>query len=120
MAIITNEDLKTMAEVEWLLHKKLEETNGIKDTFNGKEYYYFNENDKEYEIWIKYWNMLERLIVEKKNNTNIVNQRNKTIYKERHKLNNAISYLRNKKNKNTHDIEKLEMLLEKRNKINKK
>lgn len=45
MAVITNEDLEIMCEVENLLHKKLEQTNGIKDTFNGKEYYYFNENE---------------------------------------------------------------------------
>ena len=60
MAIITNEDLKTMIEVEDLLHKKLVETNGIKDIYKGKEYHYFNENDKEYEIWNKYWNMVEK------------------------------------------------------------
>lgn len=60
MAVITNEDLKIMIEVEDLLHKKLEETNGIKDTYNGKEYIYFDENDKEYEIWNKYWNMVEK------------------------------------------------------------
>lgn len=60
MAVITNEDLEIMCEVEHLLHKKLEETNGIKDTFKGEEYYYFNENDEEYEIWVKYWNMVER------------------------------------------------------------
>ena len=60
MTTIKNEDLEIMCEVEHLLHKKLEETNGIKDTFNGEEYYYFDENDKEYEIWIKYWNMVER------------------------------------------------------------
>ena len=60
MTTIKNEDLEIMCEVEHLLHKKLEETNGIKDTFEGKEYYYFDENDKEYEIWIKYWNMVER------------------------------------------------------------
>lgn len=60
MLKITEKDLELMCEVEHLLHKKLEETNGIKDTFEGKEYYYFDENDKEYDIWIKYWNMVER------------------------------------------------------------
>ena len=52
MAVITNEDLEIMCEVENLLHKKLEQTNGIKDTIKGEEYYYFNENDKEYEVWV--------------------------------------------------------------------
>ena len=59
---ITDEDLSIMCDVEVLLHKKLEETNGIKDTFNGEEYCYFNENDEEYEIWVKYWNIVERFI----------------------------------------------------------
>ena len=60
MAIITNEDLEILIEVEDLLHKKLVETNGIKDIHNGEEYYYFDENDKEYKIWNKYWNIVER------------------------------------------------------------
>ena len=65
MAIITNEDLKIMSEVEWLLHEKLVKTNGIKDTFEGKEYYYFDENDKDYAIWNKYWNLVEKLCQQK-------------------------------------------------------
>lgn len=101
MAIIKNEDLKVFVEIEDLLQKKI-------------------SNEKEYDLWCDYWNIIERLIVEKKKNTEVVNKRNKTIYKERHKLNNAISYLRNKKDKNSKDIEKLEMLLEKRNKMNEK
>lgn len=121
MSILTNEDMEIMIEVEELLHKKLVETNAIKDIDeNGKEYYYFDENDKENDIWTKYWNLVERLIINKKNRTDIVNKRNKTIYKERHKINNAISYLRNKKNKTKEDIEKLNILLEQRNEMNKK
>lgn len=121
MSILTNEDMEIMVEVEELLHKKLVETNAIKDTDeNGKEYYYFDENDKENDIWTKYWNLVERLIINKKNRTDIVNQRNKTIYKERHKINNAISYLRNKKNKTEEDIERFNILLEQRNEMNKK
>ena len=121
MSILTNEDMEIMVEVEELLHKKLVETNAIKNIDeNGKEYYYFDENDKENDIWTKYWNLVERLIINKKNRTDIVNQRNKTIYKERHKINNAISYLRNKKNKTEKDIERLNILLEQRNEMNKK
>lgn len=101
MAIIRNEDLKIFVDVEDLLQKKI-------------------SNEKEYDLWCDYWNIIERLIVEKKERTNIVNKRNKTIYKERHKVNNAISYLRNKKNKNQQDIERLKMLLEKRDKMNQK
>lgn len=121
MSILTNKDMEIMIEVEELLHKKLLETNAIKEIDeNGEEYYYFDENDKENEIWTKYWNLVERLIINKKNRTNIVNQRNKTIYKERHKINNTISYLRNKKNKTEKDIERLNILLEQRNEMNKK
>lgn len=121
MAILKNEDLKTMVEVEELLHNKLVETNAIKGVDeDGKEYYYFDENDEESDIWIKYWNLVERLISNKKQIIGIVNQRNKTIYKERHKLNNAISYLRNKKNKTEQDVEKLNNLLLKREKMNEK
>ena len=121
MAIITNKDIKIMVEVEELLHNKLVKNNGIKDIDkNGKEYYYFDENDKEYNIWVQYWNLVEKFIVEKKDRTKIVNNRNKTIYKERHKLNNAISYLRNKKNKTEQDIKQYEELLAKREKLNNK
>ena len=81
MSILTNKDMEIMIEVEELLHKKLLETNAIKEIDeNGEEYYYFDENDKENEIWTKYWNLVERLIINKKNRTNIVNQRNKIEY----------------------------------------
>ena len=78
MITIKNEDLEIMINVEHLLHKKLEETKGIKDIFDGKEYYYFDENDKEYEIWIKYWNMVERFCQQK----DLENKINKLIEKE--------------------------------------
>ena len=70
MAILKNEDIRTMVEVEELLHNKLIKTNGIKDT-NGS--YYFDEDDKEYEVWVQYWNLIERIIKNKKDieqNTN--------------------------------------------------
>lgn len=104
MPILTNKDIETLVEVEELLHKKLVETNA---------------NDKENDIWTKYWNLVERVIINKKNRVDIVNQRNKTIYKERHKLNNAISYFRTKKNKTEKDIKRLNALLEQRNEMNK-
>lgn len=108
MAIITNKDIKIMVEVEELLHNKLEKDNEI------------FEDSKNYDIWVKYWNMVERFIVEKKERTKIVNNKNKTIYKERHKLNNKISYLRNKKNKTEQDIKLYEELLKERKQMNKK
>jgi hypothetical protein len=104
MAIIRNEDLKIMVEVEDLLHEKLVETKATKE-LNG--------------IWTSYWNLVERLIVDKQKRTKIVNQRNKTIYKERHKINNAISYFRNKKVKTEQDFERLNALLSQREKMNK-
>lgn len=86
MAVITNEDLDIMCEVEHLLHKKLEETNGIKDTFRGKDYYYFDENDKEYEVWVKYWNMVERFCQAKDRSRERARKFNKDN-KEYHRLN---------------------------------
>lgn len=90
MAVITNKDLDIMCEVEHLLHKKLEQTNGIKDTFKGEEYYYFNENDKEYEIWVKYWNMVERFIAKKKEQAKKQRVWNKNN-SEYHRITNNIS-----------------------------
>lgn len=98
MATIKNEDLKIMADVEWLLHKKLEETNGIKDTFEGKEYYYFDEHDKEYEIWVKYWNMVERFIQHKCDVNKKQNQWNKD-HREYHRITNNITSNRKSGNK---------------------
>lgn len=96
MAVITNEDLKIMVEVEDLLHKKLEITNGIKDTFNGKEYYYFNENDEEYEIWAKYWNMVERFCQAKDKSREKARNFNKKNA-EYHRLSNNLYSARKRK-----------------------
>lgn len=103
MAVITNEDLKIMIEVEDLLHKKLEETNGIKDTYNGKEYIYFDENDKEYEIWNKYWNMVERFCQARDKSRKKAREFNKNNA-EYHRLSNN---LHNAKKKN--DKERIEL-----------
>lgn len=65
MLKITEKDLELMSEVEWLLHEKLVKTNGIKEVYDGKESYYFDENDKDYAIWNKYWNLVERLCQQK-------------------------------------------------------
>lgn len=96
MAVIKNEDLDVMIDVEMLLHKKLVATNGIKDDFNDKEYYYFDENDEEYEIWCKYWNLVERLINDKKE----VNKRSADYNKrhaEYHRLSNNLYNTRKRK-----------------------
>lgn len=62
MLIFNEEDLKTMIEVEELLHKKLVETNGIKakDKY-GEDYYYFDENDEEINLWNRYNWLVEKL-----------------------------------------------------------
>lgn len=65
MLKITEKDLELMSEVEWLLHEKLVKTNGIREVYEGKESYYFDENDKDYAIWNKYWNLVERLCQQK-------------------------------------------------------
>ena len=92
MSIITNDDLKIMVEVEDLLHKKLEITNGIKDDNN----IIFDENDEEYEIWVKYWNMVEKFIGNKKK----ANKRS-TMYNKKnaeyHRLSNNLYNARKRK-----------------------
>lgn len=96
MAVIKNDDLDVMIEVEILLHKKLIATNGIKDNFNGKEYRYFDENDEEYEVWCKYWNLVERLLNDKKE----VNKRSADYNKrhaEYHRLSNNLYNARKRK-----------------------
>lgn len=78
MLKITEKDLELMSEVEWLLHEKLVKTNGIKEVYDGKESYYFNENDKDYVIWNKYWNLVERLCQQK----DLVKKMNKLVGEE--------------------------------------
>lgn len=74
MAVITNKDLDIMCEVEWLLHAKLEETNQLK------------EDSKEYDIWIKYWNLVERFCQAKDKSREKARKFNKDN-KEYHRLN---------------------------------
>ncbi|MBO7614819.1 MAG: hypothetical protein J6T15_03890 [Bacilli bacterium] len=62
MTLISKKDLDLMIEVEDLLHDKLEKTNGKKETYKGATYIRFDENDKEYEVWLQYWNMIERFL----------------------------------------------------------
>ena len=78
MLKITEKDLELMSEVEWLLHEKLVKTNGIKEVYEGKESYYFDENDKDYEVWNKYWNLVEKLCQQK----DLVRKINKLVGEE--------------------------------------
>ena len=118
MAIITNEDLEIMREVEHLLHKKLEQTNGIKDTFKGEEYYYFNENDKEYEIWVKYWNMVERFCQAKDKSRKKARDFNKNNA-EYHRLSNNLYSAKKRNDKDRIELytKKIKEYKEKQNKI---
>ena len=118
MAIITNEDLEIMCEVEHLLHKKLEQTNGIKDTFKGEEYYYFNENDKEYEIWVKYWNMVEKFCQAKDKSRKKARDFNKNNA-EYHRLSNNLYSARKRNDKDRIELytKKIKEYKEKQNKI---
>lgn len=118
MAVITNEDLEIMCEVEHLLHKKLEQTNGIKDTFKGEEYYYFNENDKEYEIWVKYWNMVERFCQAKDKSRKKARDFNKNNA-EYHRLANNLYWAKKKNDKERIELytKKIKEYKEKQNKI---
>lgn len=74
MAVITNKDLDIMCDVEHLLHKKLEETNSI------------SEDSEEYDIWIHYWNMVERFCQAKDKSREKARKFNKDN-KEYHRLN---------------------------------
>ena len=103
--MIKNKDIKILVDVESLLHYKLKETNASEEDFN---------------LWVEYWNLIEIIIQNKKNITKKVNQKNKTIYKERHKLNNKISYLRNKKNKTIEDLKEYNKLIDLRKELNNK
>ena len=94
--MVSNEDLEIMCEVEHLLHKKLVETNGIKEIYDGKESYYFNENDKEYEIWVKYWNMVERFCQAKDESRRKAREFNKNNA-EYHRLSNNLYWARRRK-----------------------
>lgn len=118
MAVITNKDLEIMCEVEHLLHKKLEETNGIKDTFKGEEYYYFNENDKEYEIWVKYWNMVERFCQAKDKSRKKARDFNKNNA-EYHRLANNLYWAKKKNDKERIELytKKIKEYKEKQSKI---
>lgn len=78
MAIVTNEDIKVMVDVEELLHKKLEETTPKR------------EDNEEWEIWTKYWNIVERFIVKKKEIATKQNNWNKNN-REYHRITNNIS-----------------------------
>lgn len=94
MAIITNNDFDIMFEVEDLLHKKLEITNGINDNGN----IIFDENDKEYEIWVKYWNMVERFIGQRKQANKRSADYNKKN-KEYHRISNNLYWARKRNDK---------------------
>lgn len=88
---LTNKDMSLLCDIEILLHEKLVQTNGIKEVFEGKESYYFDENDKDYELWVKYWNLIEKLIQKKEEK----NKKNWKRIKEKRKVNK--NYARSKK-----------------------
>lgn len=99
MAIITKEDLKIMIDVEDLLHDKLQRTNGVKDIWeDGTIHYYFPEGDKEYDIWLQYWNMIERFLQDKKVANKKANRYNKK-HAEYHRLMNNLCNARKNKDK---------------------
>lgn len=50
MLQLTNKDLETMIKIEELLHKKLQDTKATK---------------KEWNLWTKYWNLVELLCQQK-------------------------------------------------------
>jgi tRNA A37 N6-isopentenylltransferase MiaA len=71
VAIVTNKDIEVMVDVEELLHKKV-------------------ETEEETELWTKYWNIVERFIVKKKEIAKRQNNWNKNN-REYHRITNNIS-----------------------------
>lgn len=96
MATIKNEDLELMCKIEELLHKKLVQTNGIKD--KDGDNYYFSEDDKEYALWVDYWNMVENLISAREKDRKKSRDFNANN-KEYHNLNNNLYQARKRNNK---------------------
>lgn len=89
--MLKNKDLEILCEIEHLLHKKLVQTNAIKEIYNGRETYYFDENDKEYDKWCDYYNLIEKIMVKKEER----NRKNYQRIKEKRKTNK--NYARSKK-----------------------
>lgn len=87
MAIVRNEDIKIMTDVEELLHKKLEETNTPKE-----------EDNEEWELWTKYWNIVERFINDKKRGNEKSAKYNKDNA-QYHRLSNNLYWARKRKDK---------------------
>lgn len=94
MANFKNEDLKIMIEIEDLLHKKLIETNAIKN----KDGYYFKENDSQYNLWLDYWNMIQRLLESREKTRERSRNFNKKN-KKYHNLTNNLYFARKKNDK---------------------
>lgn len=113
------EDLEVLKDIELYLYNKnsgsmeIEENNFI---LNTKDI----EDLKALDLYFKLYSIIEKLETTRKNNVERVNNKNKTIYRDRHKLNNKISYLRNKKNKTDQDIKLYEELLKERENLNNK
>lgn len=116
---LKNEDLDILKDIELYLYNKNSETM----ITEGNNFIIKTENIKDLkalDLYFKLYSLIEKLETTKINKVKIVNDKNKTIYRSRHKLNNKISYLRNKKNKTEEDIKLYEELLQKREKLNDK
>ena len=87
---IKNEDLRILCDIEALLHKKIKQS-----------------NKKEYELWLEYWNMVERFCQEKDLSRRKSNNYNKNNA-EYHRLNNNLYQARKRNNK-----EKIELYIKK-------
>lgn len=116
---VKNENLEILKDIELYLYNKnseamiTEENNFIIKKEDIKDL-------QALDLYFKLYSLIEKLETERKNKVEIVNYRNKTIYRIRHKLNNKISYLRNKKNKTDQDIKLYEELLKERENLNNK
>ena len=82
MAIITNEDIKTMVDVEDLLHSYLDR---------------HKKDEQGYDVWLRYNTMVEKFIGKKKEIAIKQNEWNKDN-REYHNITNRISYYKSKNN----------------------
>lgn len=115
--MLKNEDLEFLKEIEMYLYNQ-----NINKMVVFDNNFAIKKEDigdlKAFELYLKLYALIEKLEMKRKNNIKKVNDKNKTIYRSRHKLNNKISYLRNKKNKTDQDAKLYEELLKEREKLN--
>ena len=86
---ITNDDLKLLIDIEDFWHNKLKQSN--------------NENDEEYNMWLRYWGLVEKLCVQKDK----TKKRNRISIAEKRKNNILYARSRTERDRIKRKIEKM-------------